>query len=328
MNSRTIILAGLFLFSAFASAIAAPADSLRLEKKEGKTFLIHQVEPKETLYSIARKYTVPPGEVVKANPEAAKSMKVGDLVKVPYTKTAPAASATTPKQTTGSTTTAKEPVKNTEPVTAKPSADDLDDEAVIEHTVKSGETLYKIADKYGVKVADISKWNNMKAETGVKVGQKLKIRALTEIEEKPEPVKKVEEKPKEQEKPQKEKFSTKVTDTQSPVGTSSPQPGIDTVVASKVSYKEGAVEKVKVSGIAEVIDNKDLQEKYLAYSNDLPLGTMIKVKNIATEEFVFLKVVGKVKSVKPNVILEIGAKAKERLDSKFNSFKVEVTYVK
>lgn len=42
------------------------------------------------------------------------------------------------------------------------------------HTVKSGETLSKIASKYKCSVTDIKKWNNLKSTT-INVGQKLKV---------------------------------------------------------------------------------------------------------------------------------------------------------
>ena len=42
------------------------------------------------------------------------------------------------------------------------------------YTVKSGDNLSMIAQKYGVSVSDIKKWNNLKS-TKIYVGQKLKI---------------------------------------------------------------------------------------------------------------------------------------------------------
>ena len=44
----------------------------------------------------------------------------------------------------------------------------------ITYTVKSGDNLSRIAQKYGVSVSDIKKWNNLKS-TKIYVGQKLKI---------------------------------------------------------------------------------------------------------------------------------------------------------
>ena len=43
------------------------------------------------------------------------------------------------------------------------------------HTIQSGDTLYKIAAKYNVTVADLMKWNNLKSKT-IHAGSKLKIK--------------------------------------------------------------------------------------------------------------------------------------------------------
>lgn len=47
-------------------------------------------------------------------------------------------------------------------------------EKYVTYTVKSGDTLSKIAKKHNVSVADIKKWNNLKNDL-IKVNQKLKI---------------------------------------------------------------------------------------------------------------------------------------------------------
>jgi LysM repeat protein len=43
------------------------------------------------------------------------------------------------------------------------------------YTIKSGDTLYKIASMYKVSVADIMKWNNLKSKN-IRAGAKLKIK--------------------------------------------------------------------------------------------------------------------------------------------------------
>jgi membrane-bound lytic murein transglycosylase D len=42
------------------------------------------------------------------------------------------------------------------------------------HTIKSGESLGKIADKYNVSISELKKWNNIKGNT-IQAGKKLKI---------------------------------------------------------------------------------------------------------------------------------------------------------
>src|SRR6185436_7628273 len=60
------------------------ADSIRTEVIDGKTYIIHRVEAKETLFSISRKYGVALIGVVESNPETNSGLEVGQLVKVPY----------------------------------------------------------------------------------------------------------------------------------------------------------------------------------------------------------------------------------------------------
>ena len=43
------------------------------------------------------------------------------------------------------------------------------------HTVKKGETLGKIADKYDCTIADLKKWNKLKDDT-IEIGQKLVVK--------------------------------------------------------------------------------------------------------------------------------------------------------
>src|SRR4051812_42860952 len=64
----------------------SPKDSLRAENEGDKVFIIHQVEQKETLYSIARRYQVKVEDITSANPETAQGLKVGQQIKIPVSK--------------------------------------------------------------------------------------------------------------------------------------------------------------------------------------------------------------------------------------------------
>jgi membrane-bound lytic murein transglycosylase D len=43
------------------------------------------------------------------------------------------------------------------------------------HRVRSGETLGHIAEKYGVRVSDIVRWNNLRNSNRLSIGQRLEI---------------------------------------------------------------------------------------------------------------------------------------------------------
>lgn len=66
---------------------------------------------------------------------------------------------------------------NAKPVTETSNAD----ATALTHTVKNGDLLSKIATKYGVTVAELKKWNNMKSNT-VYLGQVIKIKGTTTTE--------------------------------------------------------------------------------------------------------------------------------------------------
>ncbi len=62
----------------------APIDSLRLETINGKQFVIHKIDEKETLYSISRRYDVPITAILEVNPAADGGLATGQILKVPY----------------------------------------------------------------------------------------------------------------------------------------------------------------------------------------------------------------------------------------------------
>lgn len=76
----------IFLFFALsiaqASAIAIP-DSVGKETKDGKVFILHKVEAKETLYSLSRKYSVTVKEITSENPSVSAGLKIGQIVYIP-----------------------------------------------------------------------------------------------------------------------------------------------------------------------------------------------------------------------------------------------------
>lgn len=115
-------------------------------------FVVHQVQPKQTLYALSRKYNVTIAELVKYNPELADGLKVGQRLKIPKQ------SFTEERQIeTG------QPKKN-------PAAATL---TVRKHLVQKSETLYSISRQYGVTVEELVELNNI--TTTIKVGDELLI---------------------------------------------------------------------------------------------------------------------------------------------------------
>jgi LysM repeat protein len=62
---------------------AAPKDSLRLEKRDGSTYIIHRVVKNESLATLAKRYGVSEAELLSANPLVTEKVYAGQLMKVP-----------------------------------------------------------------------------------------------------------------------------------------------------------------------------------------------------------------------------------------------------
>ena len=111
-----------------------------------KTPQKHTIAAGDSFESIANKYGVTVRELISANPQL---LKTGDSLTVPVAVSIPAESTNNSGSSTSST-----------PRT---------------YTVKSGDTLYAIAIKYGTSVAAIATANNITNPNNISVGQVLNI---------------------------------------------------------------------------------------------------------------------------------------------------------
>lgn len=138
---NVLIYAGALFFQPHAQ------DSLGIETVNGKIFIVHQVGEKETLYGISKRYGTTVDAIVQYNPSASGGLSIGQILKVPYTKTAaPAATAT---KTAGG--------------------------GGIIHVVAAKETMFSISKAYGVSVDDIRQWNSLSDNT-LTIGQEIVIK--------------------------------------------------------------------------------------------------------------------------------------------------------
>ena len=127
-----------------------PADSVGLEKKGGKTYILHKVEEKETLYSLSRRYNVSINQIIDSNQSSDFRLTIGDVIRVPYFAKVDS-----------------KPIDKKEPV--------LQDGEQI-HVVKSKETMFSISKTYSVSIDDIRKWNGLDGNA-LSIGQKLIIKS-------------------------------------------------------------------------------------------------------------------------------------------------------
>jgi len=113
-------------------------DSIGVERVGDKSFILHQVDPKETLFGISRRYGAPVNEIVSANEALKQGLKIGQTIKVPFIPKA-----------------------------------DVPNGSVL-HKVISGETLFSISKNYGVTVDQVKLSNGLKGND-LSVGQSLII---------------------------------------------------------------------------------------------------------------------------------------------------------
>ena len=112
---------------------------------------VHEVQPKETFYSVAKKYSVEVDDLQKANPEV-KDLQIGQKLVIPIKGSGVAAQA-----------------KRAEKQEAKKDAP-----TYMSHVVEAGETKYSIAKKYGMTVQLIEELNP-EVKDNLPLGYKLKL---------------------------------------------------------------------------------------------------------------------------------------------------------
>ncbi|SBS74059.1 LysM peptidoglycan-binding domain-containing protein [uncultured Microbacterium sp.] len=117
----------------------------------GKT---HTVRPGDTLWAIAQKYGVSVASVLRANRLS------GSAIIYPGQKLAVSASAPA----------ASTPAKSAAPAKTAPRTS-----SAATHTVRSGDTLWAIAQKHGISVATLCDLNGLRSTSVIHPGQKLKL---------------------------------------------------------------------------------------------------------------------------------------------------------
>jgi LysM repeat protein/ABC-type branched-subunit amino acid transport system substrate-binding protein len=120
-------------------------------KLEGE-YIMHTVQRKETLFSIAKIYNVSLNELMEYNPDASTTLSTGAVLKIPLYKS-----------------------KDTDPINLEPARNDT----FMVHQVQTGETIYSLSKTYNVS-ADSLKLLNKGISDELKVGQWLVIPKFNE----------------------------------------------------------------------------------------------------------------------------------------------------
>jgi LysM repeat protein len=110
--------------------------------------ITYTVKSGDTINSIANKYNISVDEIINLNNLTSSTLKVGDTILLPIDTIEEITEEETETTTPGTTTTT--------------------------YTVKSGDTLYSIANKFGTTVAKLKNLNNLTTNT-LSIGQTLKV---------------------------------------------------------------------------------------------------------------------------------------------------------
>ena len=128
------------------SSLCANAFNLPSKTINGKEYYYYNVQPDETIYSIAKKLDTTKDEIVKYNPSAIDGIKPHDILYFPKTDAVVEATS------------------------------------FINHTVQKKETVYGISRQYGISVAQLIA-DNPAAKDGIKTGDTLRIAQFTTTEQ-------------------------------------------------------------------------------------------------------------------------------------------------
>lgn len=334
-----VLLIGLLTF--------APGDSLRMEMINGKPYVVHQVGEKETLYGLSKRYSTTVADILTQNPTADAGLEVGQILKIPYGGKPKTPDAVKTSQGIVHRVAAKETMfsiarhynvsvddikawnnlkdgnlsvgqeilikqKSAEPVEVKTTAAPS---AAKTHTVAPKETLFSISRLYGMSVAQLKEWNNLSADE-VKIGQVLTVAAPAPGTTPPVPVIAT---------PQPTNPPTAVA----PVVVAPAVPA-STSPTNPVRISEGlsGANELKETGMASLIQGTEGNRKYLALHPTIKPGTILKIRNLATNQEVFVRVTGMPSTADPAVMIYISKSAYDRLGATDATFRAELTYYK
>lgn len=135
------------LFGSVTSYASKPLDSIGVENNNGKKLIIHKVDPKESYYSISRRYNVNVKDLQSYNNNV--GLQIGSIIKVPT-----------------------DIPFNDKPTSA--SSPTINSTIFFDYTVAAKDNLNLIADRFATTVADIKKLNNLSGNN-LQIGQVLKI---------------------------------------------------------------------------------------------------------------------------------------------------------
>ena len=339
-------------------SIPSPADSVGIEKKDGKRYILHRVDEGQTLYAISRRYGQSVADIRAANPDMTDALRYSQIIRIPVPDGT--LSRKEEKQMDKAIRKQEKEEKQAASTDADKGAAKTDDPARAGiHVVQSGQTLYSLAGRYGVSQADLRKWNGLPGDN-VLIGQALIVsekayqarnpafptdsptppahaaenRPATPVDvatrpAETRPIAPAEAKP---------DHRTERTGTNEPAPRSAstasipakpaepeielPRPGNDAPMPTRGR-------RVSSSGVAEMIEGNDGSGKYLALHRSAPIGTLVQVRNEFNNQSLWVKVIGRLPDtgVNDKILIKLSTQAFTKLSPQDRRFRAEVSYI-
>ena len=277
-------------------------DSLRTETHNGNVFILHQVDPGETLYSISKRYAIGQDVIKAANELRDHNIRIGQILSIPL------------------------------------KSEETESQTIV-HTVKKGETLYALKRKYQVSLEDIKKWNNLKSEN-LSIGQQITIGGKArKIPAKADPVpfegarKHFVQTGESLEQVGKQR-NVHIDSLKKWNNLKSHDLRIGQILWYRRYDRSNDPDEVDVfgkkieKGLARQIEGMEDSEKYLALHKTLPTGTLLEVRNLMNNRTAYVRVIGQLPATRLNedVIVRLTPKSFKRLGILDARARVEITY--
>lgn len=303
---------------------------------KSSAYIMHVVKFGETLTKISQKYGVSKTDILKANPSLTPdNLNPEQILRIPNigNKKTLTTSNTTDSELKSKVQVSQELV----PKTGK------------YHVVEKGQTMYAISKMYGVKVEDIQKWNNL-TDFNVKVGSLLlvadpslkaspktntEIKAIKDAPENTLTPKKTENTVQKEQLPksltpsQEDNDDTDIESAEKPdIQATDNESQKELAKMFKDKASAGNVQTTKGTGAPMTTTLGAMENVYFAMHKTLPIGTIIKIKNLVNSKIVYAKVIGKLPETDENkhVIVRYSLGVKKDLQLQNGKCYLQVEY--
>lgn len=305
-----VIILGLMLLPA---VYAEPADSVGVKVKQGKIYIMHEVEKGQGLFTISRKYNVPLADIINANPGSDKQINAGEIILIPTGKDAPMEE----KVVKDYFREGKPQNKSSKPNSKSDQKEKAPTTFASFHIVGEGETLYAISRKYNTTVEVIRDLNNLEDDI-LSLGQKLMV-PKTDAS-----------KPLEDSKASKSEKGTVKVAKENKLPEKNEASGTGDYLKTVEKISEFDIEKVKEKGFATLLSEDEARsDKNYCFHHEAEKGTVIMVTNPATQKSVFVKVVGELDFNEGDaIVIRITPAAAKSIGMDQDNLRVEINYAR